>query len=166
MLNKLLEKGSKVIEALAITSFLILFLLVLLQMLGRYLGLNGIGWTDEMISCFTTWMAALGMSYLAQRKWHVQVTILLEATKGVLNRLLRILIEGINVACGLAIAYSGRLWLANSAGKITAILQVQYVWWYSAILVFGCTFAFFSFFHLLASIVGLFQTKSAESPEI
>jgi TRAP-type transport system small permease protein len=160
-MKKISEKFSQILEALSVFCFIILFLLVVLQMLGRYLGIKNIGWTDELVSCFTTYMAFLGASYLAQRKSHVCVDLLSTSLKGIAAKTLNVVVEVINVVCGGGIAYSGLLWVKNTVGKKTPILQIQYNIWYVAIFIFGVLFTIFSLVNLFAEIKKLSEKDTS-----
>lgn len=156
MLKKSLEKFGKILELATSIAFIFLMLVVILQMIGRWFKMTGIGWTDEMVSCGTTWMVLLGCSYLAERGGHVRVDIFTEKLGGMFKKILEIVIQLLNLACGGFILYSGYLWLKNTVGKITPILQIQYSIWYSAILVFGILFTLFSLYKFCMAVQALF----------
>ncbi|MBP7072594.1 MAG: TRAP transporter small permease [Clostridia bacterium] len=148
MTSKYLNKFSKFLEYLTVITFLILVSLIIFQMSGRYLGLTGIGWTDEMVSCATTWMVFLGTSYLTERGGHISVSLLEDSLHGFKKNLLNTFIQIVNIICGIGLSYSGYVWSMSTANKLTNNLQIRYNIWFIAVCVFGVLFTFFSIFKL------------------
>lgn len=146
MLDKMLKRLASLLERLTILSFLIIFVLVIIQMSGRFLRIS-IGWTDELISCFTTWLAMLGATYLAHSSEHVRIGLLTEKLGGLAKKLVLLAIEVLNTLCGVAFTYSGWIWVVSSMGKKTVYLQIHYNLWYISFMVFGVLFTLFSLVH-------------------
>lgn len=157
MVDKYLNRISKILELLTVIIFIILVLVILMQMISRYLSISKTGWTDEIISFATTWMVFLGTSYLVQRGEHISVTLLEDSLSGFRKNLLRVIIHISNILCGIGLLYSGYVWVLNTANKKTPYLQISYNLWYSAIFVFGVFFTLFSIFKCLMSLRILFD---------
>lgn len=159
IVKKVLDAVSNVMEILTIVCFLILAGLVFFQISGRWVDLKGIGWTDEMISCFTTWMVFLGIAYMCQRDGHIQITMLQDVLPRWLKTFLVVLIRLLNVACGVAITYSGLVWTKSTATKLTSFLQISFNLWYNAVWICGGIFTLFAVAKLLETIVSLSPKK-------
>ncbi len=160
MLHKMLGRLSKTLEILSAAGLIVLFALIYLQMAGRYLGLSKLGWTDELVSCTTTWMVFLGTSYLTERGGHISINLFADSQHGIRKKLLLMLIQMINIVCGTAIIYSGYIWIGQTANKVTPYLQIEYNIWYAAILVFGILSTFFSVFKLIDAAAALFEREA------
>ncbi len=157
-MKKVLRGVSNLLEILTIISFLVLASLIIFQIAGRWTGIKGIGWTDEMISCFTTWMVFLGLAYLCELDGHIQITMLQDVLPAWAKRTMMITVRLVNIGCGLAITYSGLSWTRSTATKITPSLQIHYNIWYNAVWICG---AFFTLF----ALVKLFETIALLNPE-
>jgi TRAP-type C4-dicarboxylate transport system permease small subunit len=164
MISKFLSRFSKILEYLTIITFLILVMLIIFQMSGRYLGLTRIGWTDELVSCATTWMVFLGTSYLTERGGHISVTLLSDSLHGLRKNLLNMFIQIVNIICGIGLLYSGFVWSLSTASKTTNNLQIKYNIWFIAIFVFGVLFTFFTIFKLIDAFKSI--SKNDTSAEL
>ena len=152
MISKFLSRFSKVLEYFTVICFIILVILIIFQMSGRYLGLTRIGWTDEMVSCTTTWMVFMGTSYLTERGGHISVTLLSDSLQGFKKNLLNTFIQIVNIICGIGLSYSGFVWSLSTANKTTNNLQIKYNIWFIAIFLFGVLFTLFSIFKFADSL--------------
>ncbi len=151
-MKKALNSLSRVLELLTIACFLVLAALIFFQIGGRWIGLKGIGWTDEIISCFTTWMVFLGIAYMCERDGHIQITMLQDAVPAWMKKAMRIVIRIACIACGLAMTYSGCVWTRSTATKITPTLQISYNIWYNSVWICGAVFTLFAVAKLFESI--------------
>ncbi len=151
-MKKALHKLAQLIEILTIICFVILGCLTLINIGGRWAGVN-LGWTDEIISCFTTWMVFLGYSYLCEYDQHVCVTILHDYIPSGAKKVLDVVVRIINIICGIALTYSGYAWLSKNLNKVTAVLQIQYKYWYCAIAVCSAVFTLFAVAKLVEQIL-------------
>lgn len=160
-MKKALSALSNVLELLTIACFLILAGLIFFQIGGRWLGIKGIGWTDEMISCFTTWMVFLGLAYMCERDGHIQITMLQETFSAPIRAVLVIAVRLVTVVCGVAMLYSGHIWTQSTATKITPTLQIHYNLWYSSVWICSALFTLFALAKLFETIVSLSGKKKS-----
>lgn len=161
-MKKVLSAVSNFLEILTIICFLVLAALIFFQIGGRWLGIKGIGWTDEMISCFTTWMVFLGLAYMCERDGHIQITMLQDVLPAWAKSIMVIVIRVANVLCGIAMAYSGYIWTRSTATKITPSLQISYNIWYSSVWICSALFTVFAIAKLIETIVAM----KAEKPSL
>lgn len=156
-MRKALSILSKILEVLTVLCFLILAGITFLNIGGSWVGATNLGWTEEIISCFTTWMVFLGYAYLCERDQHVCVTILHDvAPEGVKNIML-LVIRVANILAGVVLVYGGWIWVRSNATKITSVLQLQYRYWYSAIYICSILFILFALEKLAEQVVVLFK---------
>ena len=160
-MKKILGAVCNFLEILTVVCFLVLAALIFFQISGRWLGLKNIGWTDEMISCFTTWMVFLGLAYMCERDGHIRITMLQDALPAWMKTALMIVVRLVNVACGVAMAYSGFIWTRSTATKITPTLQISYNIWYSSVWICSALFTVFALAKLIETVVAI---RSKESP--
>lgn len=164
-MKKALSVASDILEILTVVCFLILASLIFFQIGGRWVGLKGIGWTDEMISCFTTWMVFLGLAYMCERDGHIQITMLQDAMPGWTKHIMVIVVRLANIVCGIAMTYSGYTWTRSTATKMTPTLQVSYNIWYSSVWICGAIFTVFAVAKLVETIVSM-TAKEPASPAV
>jgi len=163
-MKKILHAVSAALEVLTVICFLILGAITLLNIAGSWTGATNLGWTEEMISCFTTWMVFLGYSYLCERDQHVCVTILHDVAPPAVTKVMMLLVRIANILAGVALFYGGWIWVRSNASKITSVLQIQYRYWYCAIYVCSILFTIFALEKLVEEIVSCFGRKGAEEP--
>lgn len=159
--KKVLGAISNIMEILTIVCFLVLAFLVFFQISGRWVDLKDIGWTDEMVSCFTTWMVFMGVAYMCERDGHIQITMLQDVLPRWMKTFLVVLIRLLNIACGVAITYSGLVWTKSTATKLTSFLQISFNIWYNAVWICGGIFTLFAVAKLLESLASLNAEKKS-----
>ena len=147
---------SVILEVVTILCFLALAGITFLNIGGSWASSTTLGWTEEVISCLTTWMVFLGYAYLCERGQHVAVTILHDAISPGAKRVIELIISIVNILAGIALVYGGWGWVQSNATKITSVLQIQYKYWYSAIYVCSALFTLFSLEKLAEQISLLF----------
>ncbi len=157
MINKHLNRLSRALEILTAILFIFLIIIILIKIFGRFLGISGTGWTDEIISCFTTWMVFMGISYLTERGEHISVSLLEDSLGGIKKDFLKVIIRFINILCGFGVIFSGYFWSLSTIGKRTPYLQIYYNLWYVAVFIFGIFFTLFSIFKLIDFLKTLFN---------
>lgn len=153
--KKVLHICSNVLEAATIICFLALAGITFLNIGGSWAGSTTLGWTEEIISCLTTWMVFLGYAYLCERDQHVAVTILHDSVSDTVKKILWIVIRIANIAAGVALIYGGYLWVQSNYNKITSVLQFPYRYMYSAIYISSIIFTVFALEKLIEQIVTL-----------
>ena len=163
-MKKALNVASNFLELLTIACFLALAALIFFQIGGRWLGLKGIGWTDEMVSCFTTWMVFLGLAYMCERDGHIRITMLQDVVPAWTRNAMMIVVRLANIVCGIAMTYSGFTWTRSTATKITPTLQIPYNIWYSSVWICGVIFTVFAIAKFIETIVAM--TAKEPSPTI
>ena len=157
-MKKALHVLAQMIEILTVICFVVLGCLTLYNVISRWLG-GSTGWTDEIISCFTTWMVFLGYSYLCEFDQHVCVTILHDYITPGIKKIFDVIIRIVNVVCGMALTYSGYAWLTKNLNKVTPVLQLQYKYWYCAIAICSALFTLFALAKLVEQILLLFYKE-------
>ena len=158
-MKKIARKFSSLLEVLTVLCFLTLAALVFLQIGGRWFRLNNLGWTDEIISCFTSWMVYIGYAYMCERDEHVCITMAQDAVPAWMGTIMRLLVRVMNVLCGIAILYGGIKWTQSTASKLTPNLQIHYNIWYSAIWICSIVFTIFAALKLIEAVTALFSAK-------
>ncbi len=161
-MKKMLGAVCNILEIITIACFLILAALIFFQIAGRWTGLRSIGWTDEMISCFTTWMVFLGLAYMGQRDGHIQITMLQDVLPVWIRKVMVIAVRLATIACGVAMTYSGHIWTKSTATKITSNLQIHYNIWYNAVWICSAFFTVFAVVKLIETIVA--ETSGKANP--
>ena len=161
-MKKISKLAYDFLEVLAVLCFLILSGLVFLQIGGRWGGLNNLGWTDEIISCFTGWMVYLGYAYMCGRDEHICITMLQDAVPRWLKTILVLIVRVMNILCGAAILYGGLKWTESTATKLTPNLQINYNLWYNAIWICSIIFIIFAAIKLIETIIALFAPVKTE----
>ncbi|MCL2001583.1 MAG: TRAP transporter small permease [Planctomycetes bacterium] len=159
-MKKALGAASNIMEILTVACFLILAALVFLQIGGRWFGIRNIGWTEEMVSCFTTWMVFLGLAYLCERDGHIKITMLQDALPAWMKTIMMLVARSASILCGIAMTYSGYIWARSNATKITPSLQISYNIWYRAIWVCGIIFTVFALVKLFETMVSSTSKKT------
>lgn len=156
-MKKILHSISAVLEVLTILCFLVLGGITILNIVGSWTGATNLGWTEEIISCFTTWMVFLGYCYLCERDQHVCVTILHDEVPRAVGKAMMLVVRAANILAGSALFYGGWIWVRSNAEKITSVLQIQYRYWYCAIYVCSILFTIFALEKLVEEIVSCFD---------
>ena len=155
-MKKAMHVLAQIIEMLTVICFVILGVLTFINLGSAWVGVNTV-WTDELISCFTTWMVFLGYSYLCEFDQHVSVTILHDYIPAGLKNVFDVIIRLVNIVCGIALTYSGYMWLTKNITKVTAVLQIEYKYWYCSIAVCSAVFTLFALAKLVEQIMLLAQ---------
>lgn len=158
-MKKVLHTVSKVLEALTIFCFLALAGITFLNLFGSWTGSTTLGWTEEIISCLTTWMVFLGYAYLCEQDKHVAVTILHDFVPAISGKIMMIVVRVANILTGIALTYGGWTWVRSNETKITSVLQIQYRYWYSAIYICSLLFTIFAIAKLVEEIIDFSQSK-------
>ena len=163
-MKKVFHICANILEALTILCFIVLAGITFLNIGGSWAGSTTLGWTEEIISCFTTWMVYLGYAYLCERDEHVAVTILHDSVPEGVKKIMWIIIRIANICAGVALVYGGWTWVQSNANKITSVLQFPYKYMYSAIYVSSILFTIFAAEKLVEQILGL-KGKPGEAEE-
>jgi len=158
-MKKIMKMTSSILEVLTVLCFLTLAGLVFLQIGGRWAGLHNLGWTDEIVSCFTTWMVFIGYAYMCERDEHICITMLQDVVPNWIKSIMVVIVRVANVLCGVAVLYSGIIWTKSTATKLTPGLQIHYNIWYNAIWVCSILFTVFAVVKLIETVIVLFSGK-------
>jgi TRAP-type transport system small permease protein len=70
------------IEVTALIAFVVMLILVMSQVLFRYVLRISVPWTEEAARWFYAWQIFLGSSLAMRRRLHLQITILLDRVSG------------------------------------------------------------------------------------
>lgn len=149
---KLSKKIGNILEYLCVIFLSILFVLLTLQIAGRFLQINAMTWIDETIQFFLGWFVFTGAALLVQRSSHVSVDLLLQKTSGVTKKLVGLVIQLCIVLIGAFMIYSGYQIVVKMFGKLTPVLELPYSLWYSAIPVSGVLIVFFGLIKVIETI--------------
>lgn len=83
----------RVLEYLLVIIMSVLVLDVLWQILSRYIMLNPSSYTDELAGFLLVWLGLMGAAYVAGKKEHLAIDILLTKLEGKKKRVLEIIIS-------------------------------------------------------------------------
>lgn len=158
-MKKVTKISCELLEDLAVICFIILIGLIFLQIGGRWVGLHNLGWTDEIISCFTTWMVYIGYAYMCGRDEHICITMLQDAVPNWVKNIMVLIVRVVNILCGIVILYGGIMWTKSTATKLTPNLQINYNLWYNAIWICSIIFTVLAAIKLIETILSLFKAK-------
>ena len=126
----------------------VIALLLVVAVVGRYLRLYALVWTEEATRVMFIWLTFLGASVAVQRQGHFR----LELIDGFLSSRLRVMAQLVSHAAlallGLALVVLGGQLVQGSRGQFTNVLQVPLPVVYAVIPISGVLFVLFSLEHV------------------
>lgn len=116
---------TRILNALAGISFLVMVILTVWQVLTRYILKNPSTWSEELVSYMFAWMSLLGASIVTSERGHMNIPILVEKTSPKTQKLLNCLGELIAFLFSAVILVFGGFAITRLAmGQMTSSLGV------------------------------------------
>lgn len=149
------EKFNKSLEILLVALMTILVLDVLWQVFSRYVLSSPSSFTDELAGYLLIWVSLLGAAYVAGRKEHLAIDILLRKSPPARQKKLMITIEIIILAFAACVMVIGGVWLMYTRFVLevkSAALQLPLGYVYIVLPFSGLIISYYSIYHLIQII--------------
>lgn len=150
-----IRKVNRILEIVLIFLTSILVLDVLWQVFSRYVLSSPSSFTDELAGYLLIWVSLLGAAYVAGRREHLAIDIMLQRSGPVRQRILRIIIQGVILGFSFTVLVIGGSWLVYTRfylGVTSAALQIPLGYVYIVLPVSGLLIIFYSIGHLKDAI--------------
>ncbi|MDF1571167.1 MAG: TRAP transporter small permease [Bacteroidales bacterium] len=148
---KILDKVNRILEIVLIFLTSILVLDVLWQVFSRYVLSSPSSFTDELAGYLLIWVSLLGAAYVAGKREHLAIDILLQKSGPERQRILRILIQSVILGFSATVLVIGGSWLVYTRfylGVRSAALQIPLGYVYIVLPISGLLIIFYSIGHL------------------
>lgn len=129
-MNILKETFWRVSETIAIFCFSLMFIIMLLQVLTRYVLKFGVPWTDEAARFLFLWSTFLGAAIAQRSNTHIRVSILTDRLKGKAKQIFLMVGDGIDVLVSIVIAIGAILMMKKTYGILASSIPISYTWIY------------------------------------
>lgn len=152
---KILDKVNRGLEIVLIFLTSILVLDVLWQVFSRYVLSSPSSFTDELAGYLLIWVSLLGAAYVAGKREHLAIDILLQRSGPDRQRILRILIQSVILGFSATVLVIGGSWLVYTRfylGVKSAALQIPLGYVYIVLPISGLLIIFYSIGHLKEDI--------------
>jgi TRAP-type C4-dicarboxylate transport system permease small subunit len=152
---KILDKVNRALEIVLIFLTSILVLDVLWQVFSRYVLASPSSFTDELAGYLLIWVSLLGAAYVAGRREHLAIDILLQRSSPARQRVLRILIQSVILGFSSTVMVIGGSWLVYTRFYLevkSAALQIPLGYVYIVLPLSGLLIVFYSIGHLKEAI--------------
>jgi TRAP-type C4-dicarboxylate transport system permease small subunit len=146
------EKFNRTLEILVVIVLSVLVLDVLWQVFSRYVLSSPSSFTDELAGYLLIWVSLLGAAYVAGRKEHLAIDILLRKAPPERQKRLMILIEIIILLFAFTVMIVGGAWLMYTRFVLevkSAALQLPLGYVYVVIPISGLIIAYYSVYHIM-----------------
>ncbi|UOQ48932.1 TRAP transporter small permease [Gracilibacillus caseinilyticus] len=148
---------AKIEEFVIAFTLLIVTVLLFVNIILRYAFANNTTWAEEFIRYGMIWITFIGASVCFRRGLHVGVDLLMDVTKGIANKAVKIVVHLASITFMIfLIKYSTDLVLfTQKTGQITPSLQIPLHYIYLAIPI-GSTL---SLIHLVIQTINIIRNK-------
>lgn len=149
---KIHKRLNRVLEAVLIFLMSILVLDVLWQVFSRYLLASPSSFTDELAGFLLIWVGVLGAAYVAGRKEHLAIDILIQKSNPARERLLRYVIHLLIFMFSLSVMVTGGVVLVYTRFALqvkSAALQLPLGYVYIVLPISGLIIMFYEVHHLM-----------------
>ena len=150
VLSKVDRFTGRILRAIPILCFGLLFLLLFVNVIARTFQLAGFSWFDEVVQGLFAWMVFVGAAALWREKDHFQVDWLPQALPALTARILRVFTCILGI-CFLIVMTKYGADLSSKAKALTPILGLPTALFYIAIPLSGAVMLIYS----LADLVRL-----------
>jgi TRAP-type C4-dicarboxylate transport system permease small subunit len=143
---------NKVLEVSLVILMSVLVLDVLWQVFSRYLLSSPSSFTDELAGFLLIWVGVLGAAYVAGRKEHLAIDILIQRSPPARQRFLLYLIHSLIFLFALSVMVTGGFILVYSRFVLqvkSAALQLPLGFVYIVLPISGLIIMFYEVFHML-----------------
>ena len=151
-MNGFQYKLNKVLEVFLVILMSVLVLDVLWQVFSRYLLDSPSSFTDELAGFLLIWVGVLGAAYVAGRKEHLAIDILIQRSPPARQRFLLYLIHSLIFLFALSVMVTGGFILVYSRFVLqvkSAALQLPLGFVYIVLPISGSIIMFYEVFHML-----------------
>ncbi len=146
------DKLNKVLEVFLVILMSVLVLDVLWQVFSRYLLDSPSSFTDELAGFLLIWVGVLGAAYVAGRKEHLAIDILIQKSSPARQRFLLYLIHSLIFLFALSVMVTGGTILVYSRFVLqvkSAALQLPLGYVYIVLPISGLIIMFYEVLHIL-----------------
>src|SRR6056297_2111418 len=142
-----MQKVNRILEIVLIFLTSILVLDVLWQVFSRYVLSSPSSFTDELAGYLLIWVSLLGAAYVAGRREHLAIDIMLQRSGPARQRILRIIIQSVILGFSFTVLVIGGSWLVYTRfylGVTSAALQIPLGYVYIVLPASGLLIVFYS----------------------
>lgn len=151
-MQKFQHKLNRVLEVFLVILMTILVLDVLWQVFSRYLLSSPSSFTDELAGYLLIWVGVLGAAYVAGRKEHLAIDILIQRSPPARQRKLLYLIHSLIFLFALSVMVVGGVYLMYTRFVLqvkSAALQLPLGYVYIVLPISGLIIMFYEVIHIL-----------------
>lgn len=149
------NKINRALEILLIFLTSILVLDVLWQVFSRYVLSAPSSFTDELAGYLLIWVSLLGAAYVAGKREHLAIDILIQRSGPARKRLLEIIIQCVILGFSVTVLVIGGSWLVYTRFYLdvkSAALQIPLGYVYIVLPLSGLLIVFYAIGHLKEAI--------------
>jgi len=151
-MNKFQHKLNRVLEIVLIILMSVLVIDVLWQVFSRYLLSSPSSFTDELAGFLLIWVGVLGAAYVAGRREHLAIDILIQRSPPARQRLLRYIIHSLIFLFALSVMVTGGVVLMYTRFVLqvkSAALQLPLGYVYIVLPISGLIIMYYELLHIL-----------------
>ena len=151
-MRKFQHKLNKVLEVFLVLLMTVLVLDVLWQVFSRYLLSSPSSFTDELAGFLLIWVGVLGAAYVAGRKEHLAIDILIQKSPPARQRLLLYLIHSLIFLFALSVMVTGGMVLMYTRFVLqvkSAALQLPLGYVYIVLPISGLIIMYYELLHII-----------------
>jgi TRAP-type C4-dicarboxylate transport system permease small subunit len=146
------KKFNRTLEIVLIVISCVLVIDVLWQVFSRYVLNSPSSFTDELAGYLLIWVSLLGAAYVAGKKEHLAIDLLLQKSSPARQKVLNIIIHSVILGFSATVLVIGGAWLVYTRfylGVKSAALQVPLGYVYIVLPLSGLIIIFYSIHHLI-----------------
>jgi len=150
-MKKFEERLNKVLEVFLVILMSVLVVDVLWQVFSRYLLSSPSSFTDELAGYLLIWVGVLGAAYVAGRKEHLAIDILVQKSPPARKRLMLIIIHSLILLFALSVMVIGGAVLVYTRFVLqvkSAALQLPLGYVYSVLPISGLIIIYYEVLHI------------------
>jgi len=154
-MKKFEERLNKVLEVFLVILMSVLVVDVLWQVFSRYLLSSPSSFTDELAGYLLIWVGVLGAAYVAGRKEHLAIDILVQKSPPARKRMMLIIIHSLILLFALSVMVIGGTVLVYTRFVLlvkSAALQLPLGYVYSVLPISGLIIIYYEVLHILKLI--------------
>ncbi len=151
-MDKFQHKLNRILELTLILLMSVLVLDVLWQVFSRYLLSSPSSFTDELAGFLLIWVGVLGAAYVAGRKEHLAIDILVQKSPPARKRLLQYIIHSLIFLFALSVMVTGGVILMYTRFVLqvkSAALQLPLGYVYIVLPISGLIIMFYELLHII-----------------
>jgi TRAP-type C4-dicarboxylate transport system permease small subunit len=151
-MDKFQHKLNKILELTLILLMSVLVLDVLWQVFSRYLLSSPSSFTDELAGFLLIWVGVLGAAYVAGRKEHLAIDILIQRSPPARQKLLQYIIHSLIFLFALSVMVTGGVILMYTRFVLqvkSAALQLPLGYVYIVLPISGLIIMYYELLHIL-----------------